>query len=69
MKSRGPFVPVGDAVKMADISMQSLRNYVDKGYLELHFAGGMVYYRELLEAAWMAKQDHLNNSGRPSKQK
>jgi DNA-binding transcriptional MerR regulator len=65
MINKGPFLPVKEAVKMAGINIQSLRNYEARGYLELHFAGGMVYYRDLLKAAWRAQQDHMEKSGRP----
>jgi hypothetical protein len=51
-KVSGPLLTVNEACAKAGISLTSLRSYVKKGHLEVHFEGGMVYYRDLLRAAW-----------------
>lgn len=62
MESKGPFLLIKDAIKMADITRNTLMKYVNAGYLELHYNGQMVYYRELLEASWIAKKNQMKNS-------
>jgi predicted site-specific integrase-resolvase len=57
----GPLLTLGDAADRAGISKATIYNYVNLGYLEVHFEGGMVYYRDLLRASWEAKQNQMKN--------
>jgi hypothetical protein len=60
-KISGPLLSLDDACKMANITKTTLYNYVSLGHLELQFEGGMVYYRDLLRASWVAKQNQMKN--------
>jgi hypothetical protein len=63
-KTSGPLLSLEDACKMANITKTSLYSYVSLGYLKLEFDGGMVYYRDLLRASWIAKQNQIANGKR-----
>lgn len=63
---KGPFITVRDAANLGGITINSINSYAEKGYLELHFNGAMVYYRDVLRASWIAKQEHLSKSGKAS---
>jgi phage pi2 protein 07 len=60
-KTAGPMMSLDDACEKAGISKATLYNYVNQGHLELQFDGGVVYYRDLLRASWLAKQNQMKN--------
>lgn len=57
----GPLMSLDDATRLAGITKSTLHNYVNQGHLQLQFEGGMVYYRDLLRASWLAKQNQMKN--------
>ena len=63
MASRGELLTPKSAAKKADISMNTLRSYIENGHLEYVDVAGydFVYYRDLLRAAWKAKQVQIRN--------
>jgi DNA-binding transcriptional MerR regulator len=61
-RAKGPLVTISDAARMADISTETIRKYVNQGILKTEFDGGMVYYRELLRASWETKQRHMTSN-------
>jgi hypothetical protein len=61
-QTKGPFLTVEEAATMAGINRATINNYAKRGYLELHHEGGMVYYRDLLRAAWSNTQAHLGHN-------
>jgi hypothetical protein len=64
--SSGPLVTISDAAKMGGIHRETIRKYIAAGYLETHMDGFMVYYRDVLRAAWIADQKHKASSGKAS---
>ena len=65
--SRGSLLPIADAARKAGIHRVTINSYIEKGYLETHLDGYMVYYRDVLRASWMAYESLKNNSGKASK--
>lgn len=63
LSNKGPLLLINEAVEMAGITRYTLTKYVKAGYLDLQFGGEMVYYRDLLRASWVAKQNQQKNSG------
>jgi len=63
MGSKGDLLPTKDAAKKADISMNTLKSYKENGHLEYVDIDGyeFVYYRDVLRAAWKAKQIQIRN--------
>lgn len=62
MQGKGPLVTINDAAKMAEIHKATISKYVQEGWLDLQFEGTMVYYRDLLRASWIAKQNQMKNA-------
>ena len=58
---------IADAAKKAGIHRVTINSYIEKGYLETHMDGYMVFYRDVLRASWMANEAHKKNSGKASK--
>jgi DNA-binding transcriptional MerR regulator len=65
--SNGPLVTIGDAAKMGNIHRETIRKYIEAGYLKTYMDGFMVYYRDVLRASRIADQKHKASSGKASK--
>lgn len=61
--SRGELLTPKDAAKKAEVSLHTLKNWQQQGHLEyIDIAGyDFVYYRDVLRAAWAAKQVQIRN--------
>lgn len=56
-----------DAAKAAGVHRRTIAAYIEKGYLQTHLGGTVVYYRDVLRASWMAYESLKKNSGKASK--
>lgn len=54
---------IGDAAKKAEVSVTTVYTYIKQGHLKTVDVGGydLIYYRDLLRAAWAAKQVQVRN--------
>jgi hypothetical protein len=53
---------IKEAAEMAELTPYTVASYIRSGHLEAYFGGQMVYYRDLLRAAWVIKQKQSHNS-------
>lgn len=65
--TNGPLMTLAEAANKAGIKRVTLNSYIEKGYLNTHVGGMMVYYRDVLRASWIAYEYHRKNSGKASK--
>lgn len=57
---------IGDAARKAGVHRETIRSYIEKGYLSTHMEGMLVYYRDVLRASWVAYESLKKNSGKAS---
>jgi predicted site-specific integrase-resolvase len=69
--SRGPLMTIKEAAEKGGITTASIYNYEKNGYLQfVEMPGGfrVVYYRDVLRAAWAARQGSISG-GQKGKRK
>jgi|AntRauMFilla1563_2_1112583.scaffolds.fasta_scaffold217552_1 hypothetical protein len=54
--TKGPMMTLEEASRYGDISMHKLKRYIKNGWLVTHGPFNLVYYRDVLRAAWTAEE-------------
>jgi len=67
--TKGPWMPLEEAARYGDITMHRLNRFVKKGWLVPEGPLQFVYYRDVLRASYIAKEDFRLNVGRGKKEK